>query len=86
MTDFLFILKNFAMTLLLVYLMQFKVGGVSLEARFDQWLRRSEISQQSRIAAAGAALFIEESASQISNKARGLWQDKVANKVEKASK
>lgn len=89
MSDVLFILKNFAMTLVLVYLMQMKVGGLSLEDRFDQWIKKSEISRQSRVAATGAALFIEESASQVKNKAKSLWNDQVSSQrpsSERASK
>ena len=86
MMDLIFVLKNFALTLVLVYVMQFKFGGLSLEARFDQWLRKSEISQQSRTAAMGAALFIEESTSKLKNKVQNLWQEQVAGKSEKASK
>lgn len=86
MMDFLFVLKNFAMTLVLVYLLQFKIGGQSLESRFDHWLRRSELSHQSRMAAAGAALFIEESSSQLKNKAQNLWNAQVTEKAEKATK
>jgi hypothetical protein len=86
MMDLIFVLKNFALTLALVYLMQFKFAGLSLEARFDQWLRKSEISQQSRSAAMGAALFIEESTSKVKNKMHNLWQEQVGSKSEKASK
>ncbi|MEK6772666.1 MAG: hypothetical protein AABY64_01890 [Bdellovibrionota bacterium] len=86
MNGLMFVLKNFLMTLFLVYLMQFKVGGISLETRFDQWLRNSEISQQVRLTASGATLFIEESAWQIRNKAQSLWNTQVNSKSEKASK
>ena len=86
MNGLMFVLKNFLMTLFIVYLMQFKMGGISFEARFDQWLRHSEISQQVRLTASGATLFIEESASQIRNKAQSLWNNQVNSKSEKASK
>lgn len=86
MMDLIFVLKNFALTLVLVYVMQFKFAGLSLEARFDQWLRKSELSQQSRTAAVGAALFIEQSTAQLKNKVQNLWREQVNDKSEKASK
>lgn len=85
MTDIIFVLKNFIMTLVLVYLMQFKVGGASLESRFDQWIKKSEISHHSRVAAAGAALFIEESASQVKMKAQSLWSSQTSSAPQRTS-
>ncbi len=85
MSDVLFILKSFLMTMALVYLMQMKVGGVTLESRFDQWIKSSEISRQSRVAAAGAALFIEESTTQMKNKVQSLWNDKVSSQRSSSS-
>jgi len=80
MSEFIFVLKTFLMALLVVYVMQFKIGGISLESRFDHWVRRSEISSQSRQAAAGAALMIEKNVSIVKEKIQDLWRDNVVPK------
>ncbi len=58
MEELKFVLKCFVFTMLLVVLMQVKVGGYSAEAHTFHWLRKSTISQYIQSAAAGGAMAL----------------------------
>lgn len=58
MEELKFVVKSFVFTMLLVVLMQVKVGGYSIEAHSFHWLRKSTISQYIQSAAAGGAMAL----------------------------
>ncbi|KYG66826.1 hypothetical protein AZI86_07255 [Bdellovibrio bacteriovorus] len=58
MEELKFVVKCFVFTMLLVVLMQVKVGGYSIEAHSFHWLRKSTISQYIQSAAAGGAMAL----------------------------
>lgn len=58
MEELKFVVKCFVFTMLLVVLMQVKVGGYSIEAYSFHWLRKSTVSQYIQSAAAGGAMAL----------------------------
>lgn len=58
MEELKFVVKCLVFTMLLVVLMQVKVGGYSIEAHSFHWLRKSTISQYIQGAAAGGAMAL----------------------------
>lgn len=60
MSDFVFVLKCMAFTLILGFLMQIKILGVSVEARAESLLRNSEINNYLQDASVGGARLIQE--------------------------
>lgn len=58
MEELKFVVKCFVFTMVLVILMQVKVGGYSAEAHTFHWLRKSTISQYIQSAAAGGAMAL----------------------------
>lgn len=58
MEELKFVAKCFVFTMLLIVLLQVKVGGYSLEAHSFHWLRKSTISQYIQSAAAGGAMAL----------------------------
>ncbi len=60
MSDFVFVLKCMAFTLILGFLMQIKISGMSLEARTESLLRNSEINNYLQDASVGGARLIQE--------------------------
>lgn len=58
MEELKFVVKCFVFTMLLIVVMQIKVGGYSIEAHSFHWLRKSTISQYIQSAAAGGAMAL----------------------------
>jgi hypothetical protein len=58
MEELKFVAKCFVFTMLLIVLMQVKVGGYSIEAHSFHWLRKSTVSQYIQSAAAGGAMAL----------------------------
>jgi len=58
MEELKFVVKCLCFTMLLVVLMQVKVGGSSIEAHSFRWLRTSTVSQYIQSAAAGGAMAL----------------------------
>ena len=58
MEELKFVVKCLVFTMLLVVLMQVKVGGYSIEAHSFHWLRKSTVSQYIQSAAAGGAMAL----------------------------
>lgn len=54
------ILKTLALTFLVVFLLQFRVGGQTLEQRSYQFLTRSDFSMELRATAKGAIRMAED--------------------------
>ncbi len=60
MSDFVFVLKCLVFTLILGFLMQIKISGMSIEARAESLLRNSEINNYLQDASAGGARLVQE--------------------------
>lgn len=58
MEEFKFVMKCFVFTVVLVVLMQVRVGGHSIEAYTFHWLRKSAVSQYVQSAAAGGVMAL----------------------------
>lgn len=58
MEEFKFVIKSLLFTMLLVVLMQVKVGTASIETHSFRWLQRSSVSQYIQSAAAGGAMAL----------------------------
>jgi ABC-type sulfate transport system permease component len=59
MSELLFVLKSFFLTVLLVIAMQIKVGSSSLEQYTQWWLQKSSVSVYVQTVAAGGALALK---------------------------
>ena len=75
MSEFIFVLKTFVATLVIIFCMQMKIGGVTLENRFHHWVRTSSISHSIQTSASGAALALDQGFSIVKTKAKGLWRN-----------
>ncbi len=60
MSDFIFVVKCFAYTLLISFFMQIKVSNVSLEARVQHFLKSSAAVEYLQQASAGGARALHE--------------------------
>ncbi len=58
MEELRFVVKCLMFTMLMVVLMQVKMGGATIEARAFSWLRTSSVSQYIQAAAAGGAMAL----------------------------
>lgn len=58
MEELRFVVKCLMFTMLMVVLMQVKMGGATIEARAFNWLRTSSVSQYIQAAAAGGAMAL----------------------------
>lgn len=58
MEELKFVVRCLVFTMLMVVIMQVKVGGYSIEAHSFHWLRKSTISQYIQSAAAGGAMAL----------------------------
>ena len=65
MEEFKFVLKTIFFTMILIVLMQVKVGGASIEAYSFHWLRTSPVSQWVQSAAAGGAMALRNLTSHV---------------------
>lgn len=71
MSELFFVLKCLVWTAILTVALQIKVGGMSLEARAENWLERSEASIYVQSVAAGGALAISNFAHSVKNGVSG---------------
>ena len=60
MSEFMFVVKCFAYTLLIAFLMQIKVAGISLEARTEHVLKNSQLTTYLQDASSGGARLLQE--------------------------
>lgn len=60
MSDFIFVVRCFIFTLLIVIMMQFKVSGISIESRVDRFLRNSEITAYLQDVSAGGIQLAQD--------------------------
>jgi hypothetical protein len=60
MSDFMFVMKCFLYTLLISFLMQIKVSGITLEARAEQFLKNSQVTVYLQDASSGGARLLQE--------------------------
>ncbi len=60
MSDFMFVLKCLVCTLILGFLMQIKISGMSLEARAESLLRDTQLNGYLQDASAGGARLVQE--------------------------
>lgn len=74
MEELRFVVKCLMFTMLLVVLMQVKMGGATIEARTFSWLRTSSVSQYIQAAAAGGAMALRSLGSTV--------KDGVANTID----
>lgn len=74
MEELRFVVKCLMFTMLLVVLMQVKMGGSTIEARTFSWLRTSSVSQYIQAAAAGGAMALRSLGSTV--------KDGVANTID----
>jgi len=58
MSELMFVVKSFIITVVLVVAMQVKVGNSSLEAYSQSWLQKSSVSIYVQSVAAGGALAL----------------------------
>jgi hypothetical protein len=58
MSEFMFVLKSFLITVVLIVLMQVKIGTHSAEAYAQNWLTRSSASLYVQSVAAGGAMAL----------------------------
>ncbi|KYG60736.1 hypothetical protein [Bdellovibrio bacteriovorus] len=58
MEELKFVAKCLCFTMLLIMLMQVKIGGASIEYHSFRWLQRSTVSEYVQSAAAGGAMAI----------------------------
>lgn len=59
MSELIFVIKSFIITVLLVVAMQVRVGNASLEAYSQWWLQKSSVSIYVQTVAAGGALALK---------------------------
>lgn len=62
MGEVVFVLKSLLITVLLLVLMQVKVGSNSIEKHSEQWLQTSQVSLYMQKVASGAVLFLHNTA------------------------
>lgn len=72
MFNFLFILKTFALSVLLLILLQVEVASVSMETRAMRFVRGSSIVEPLRNVSQGGAKLLSEGASFVSDKFSAL--------------
>jgi hypothetical protein len=65
MSEFMFVVKCFVFTAILVVMMQLRVGGSTIEAHSFHWLRRSSVSQYIQSVAAGGAMAIRSAGNSV---------------------
>jgi hypothetical protein len=75
MSEVFFVIKTFIVTLLVVFVLQFKVGGLSLENHLNYWLKQSTVAQYAQSAATGALLAIQNGLASAQKKAREMWSE-----------
>lgn len=78
MSELLFVVKTFIFTLVFVLLMQFKLGGSTLENRFEHWVQNSTVTMHLQQVAAGATLWCRDNFNWAESKVIGLWKSVVA--------
>lgn len=71
MSEFMFVVKCFVFTAIVVVMMQLKVGGVTVEAYSFHWLRKSNISLYIQSVAAGGAMAIRNLGGTVKNGVTG---------------
>jgi len=59
MSELTFVIKSFVLTVLIVVLLQMKVGSATLESSSQRWLQKSSVSVYIQSVAAGGALALK---------------------------
>lgn len=67
MNDFMFVVRCFAYTILIAFLMQIKVSGISIEGRVEHFLKRSQVTAYLQDAAAGGSNLLQDGYHQAKN-------------------
>jgi hypothetical protein len=71
MSELIFVIKSLVITVVLVILMQVKVGNASIEDYSQHWLTRSSVSIYIQSVAAGGALALRNLAMSVKRAATG---------------
>ncbi len=80
MSELLFVAKTFIFTLVFVLLMQYQLGGSTLENRFENWVQKSTVTSQFQKAAAGATLWCKNNFNWAEAKVKGLWRESISQR------
>jgi len=83
MMDFLFFIKTCALTLLLVVIMQVRVGDQSLEQTAQSWVRSSWIAGPVNLAAQGGAKLVRDGSARVMRAVQGRPQGAGAGAAER---
>lgn len=78
MSEFFFVAKTFLFTMFFVLLMQYQLGGSTLESRFENWVQTSAVTSQFQKVATGATMWCKNNLSWAQAKVKGLWKDTVS--------
>lgn len=73
MSELIYVVKTIVFAFIFVLLLQIKVGDVTLENRFNFWVKTSSLSQNIQASASGAAMLIETQYYKIKNSFE-TWQ------------
>ncbi len=71
MSEFMFVVKCFVFTAILVVMMQLRVGGASIESYSFHWLRKSTVSLYIQSVAAGGAMALRSLGSTVKDGVTG---------------
>lgn len=73
MSEFFFVLKCMLFTVLLVFVMQIKIGGTSLEDYSQWWLKKSSVSIYLQSVAAGGVLAVRNLTKTVKDSVSGTY-------------
>ena len=74
MSEFIYVTKTIIFAFVFVLLLQIKVGEVTLENRFNFWVKTSSLSQNLQASASGAAMFLETQYYKIKSSTEQFWK------------
>jgi hypothetical protein len=73
MEELKFVMKSLVFTMLLVMLMQIRVGQSTIETHTFRWLRQSTVSQYIQSAAAGGAMGLRRLGGSLKENVSSTW-------------
>jgi hypothetical protein len=90
MSDFIFVVKCFIYTLVIAFLMQIKVSGISIEARAEHYLKGSQLTEYLQDASRGGARLLQDGYSRakdfVSDSTRAFREQRTESQESRASR
>ena len=73
MEELKFVLKSLVFTMILVMMMQIRLGSATIESHTFRWLRHSTVSQYIQSAAAGGAMALRRFGGSLQENVSSTW-------------